>query len=97
MNKKVIIAVAALLVVGGGAGAYFFLAGDSPKEGPRAKVGYIEPPEDGVTVTDPVSKTTCKKTFSTRSAVYEQKTYYFCCAHCPSAFVVDAAKYSDPI
>ena len=54
MNKKIIIAVAGLLVVGGGAGAYFFLSGASPKEGPRAKVGFVEPPEDGVIVTDPV-------------------------------------------
>jgi|GEM_PF-5204821 len=97
MNKKIIIAVAALFIVGGGAGAYFFLAGGSAKSGSRTKVGFIEPPEDGVTITDPVSNTTCKKTFSTRSAVYEEKTYYFCCAHCPSTFVADTAKYSDPM
>ena len=98
MNKKVIIVIAALLVVGGGAGAYFFLSEGAPaKSGRKASVGYFEPPEDGVTVTDPVSNTTCKKTYSTKSAVFEQKTYYFCCAHCPSTFVADAAKYSDPL
>lgn len=97
MNKKIIIAAAALLVVGGGAGAYFFMGDNAQKSGKKVSAGFFEPPEDGVEVIDPVSKTKCKKTYSTRSAIYEQKTYYFCCAHCPAAFVADAAKYSDEL
>ena len=96
MNKKILIAAAALLVVGGGAGAYFFLAGSTDSSlAARPERGFIEPPDDGTEVTDPVTNIRCKKTFKTKSAVYEQKTYYFCCPNCPSQFLADMTKFAD--
>jgi len=96
MKKKIIIAAAALLLVGGGAGAYFFMFAPGASEAIAAPVrGYVDPPDDGAEVTDPVAKATCKKTFRTESVVFEQKTYYFCCPICPSQFLRDPAKFAD--
>jgi YHS domain-containing protein len=97
MKKKIIIAVAAVLVVGGAAGAYFFVVAPANSElAGRPDNGYVEPPDDGTEVTDPVTNATCRKTFKTKSAVHEQKTYYFCCPHCPTSFLSDTDKYADP-
>ena len=96
MNKKVIIAAAALLVIGGGAAAFFIFGSNDSGIVAAPTRGYVEPPDDGTEVTDPVTNTKCKKTFETKSAVYEQKTYYFCCPHCPTQFLADMTKFADP-
>jgi YHS domain-containing protein len=96
MKKKIIIAAAVLLLGGGGAGAYFFMIAPGSEEIMVAPVrGYTDPPDDGTEVTDPVMKKACKKTFWTESAVFEQKTYYFCCPVCPGQFLRAPEKYAD--
>lgn len=54
--------------------------------GSRGDTGYAAPPPDGTMVTCPVSGEKCEKTPLTPAAVFESKTYYFCCADCPRRF-----------
>lgn len=60
--------------------------------GPR---GYEEPPPDGAMITCPVSGERCAKTAATPSAIYEMRTYYFCCDDCPKRFVQAPERYAD--
>jgi YHS domain-containing protein len=57
--------------------------------------GYAEPPPDGTEVTCPVSGDRCKKNPATPSAVYEMRTYYFCCDDCPKRFAEAPERYGD--
>lgn len=41
----------------------------------------------------PVEKTKILKSRAVDTAVYQGKTYYFCCAGCKPAFIKDPAKY----
>jgi len=57
--------------------------------------GFASPPPDGTMVTCPVSGERCAKTPLTPAAVFEMKTYYFCCEDCPRSFRADPARYAD--
>ena len=62
---------------------FCFAAGCPAKTG---DVGFTNPPPDGTMVFCPVSGAECEKTPLTPAAVFESKTYYFCCAECPKRF-----------
>src|SRR3990172_6651001 len=49
----------------------------------------------GTMATDPVCKMTVEPGRAAGTAAHESKTYYFCSAHCKSAFERDPAKYVD--
>jgi YHS domain-containing protein len=73
--------------------AFALMAGCPPSEKVR---GYEEPPPDGTIVTCPVSRTRCTKTPATAAAVYEMRTYYFCCDDCPKRFAEAPERYAAP-
>lgn len=58
-------------------------------------VGFVEPPADGARVTDPVTRKTCDKTPTTPSAVFEERSYYFCAPESAARFRQDMARYAD--
>lgn len=64
---------------------------------PKAPTGHALPPADGVIVTCPVSRASCQKGSETPSAIYESRTYYFCCPECPKRFAEEPARYADVI
>jgi YHS domain-containing protein len=70
-----------------------FLLGCPPSE--RVQ-GYVEPPPDGTVVTCPVSRKQCTKTPATPAAIYEMRTYYFCCDDCPARFAAAPERYATP-
>ncbi len=45
-------------------------------------------------VTDPVCGMSIESETAKASETYQGTTYYFCCAHCQSAFKADAAKFA---
>lgn len=61
------------------------LAGCRPSFSPEG--GYLEPPPDGARVRCPVSGQACTKDGLTEAAVWEGRTYYFCCADCRTQFL----------
>jgi YHS domain-containing protein len=62
--------------------------------GKRTDAGFTAPPPDGARVTCPVSGERCTKTPLTPAAVFEMKTYYFCCEDCPTRFRADPGRYA---
>jgi xanthine dehydrogenase accessory factor len=56
----------------------------------HARVPQAAPPEEAV---DPVCGMTVSVEGTAASAEHEGTTYYFCCAHCRTAFLADPAKY----
>lgn len=45
-------------------------------------------------VTDPVCGMSIDSEKAKASETFQGSTYYFCCAHCQSAFKADAAKFA---
>lgn len=70
-----------------------FVLSACPKKVPH---GYKEPPEDGVTITCPVTGTQCEKLPTTPSAVFAAKTYYFCDEAAHARFVESPERFADP-
>jgi YHS domain-containing protein len=69
----------------------FLLAAACP--GAKGDAGFTTPPPDGTKIRDVVSGEECEKTPLTQAAVFESKTYYFCCADCPRRFREAPARF----
>ncbi|MCC7380536.1 MAG: hypothetical protein IT384_01800 [Deltaproteobacteria bacterium] len=63
---------------------------------PRAApVGFAEPPEDGVEIRCPVTGDRCPKDPATPSAVFANRTYYFCTPEAHARFLEAPARHAD--
>jgi YHS domain-containing protein len=61
---------------------------------PTAKAeGWVEPPQDGTEIVDPVSGEKCTKSPVTEAAVYKDRTHYFC-GTTRGAFVTEPQRYA---
>lgn len=61
----------------------------------RGPFGFLEPAPDGTHVTCPITGETCTKTPETASAVYDERTYYFCTPAAWDRFQADPGRYAD--
>lgn len=58
--------------------------------------GWTDPPADGAEVSCPVLRKRCVKTPETPSAVFEERTYYFCGPDERARFLADPKAFADP-